>query len=146
MGARYGVDVGAGSDQATETDNVVWICWQNAELAQPVQQVLTLAACIGYHFDLASLMLLSVLKKTSLPCCPSVSHKASSPKAMTSISSLMIVFRPRRTLSDEAEEEISSPTGQALLQKTPEPGRAQKLFTIVNHLNIGAALLTRQAD
>src|SRR5262245_17092463 len=36
--------------------------------------------------------------------------------------------------------------GQALLQQTPGAGRAQQLFIIVNHLNSGAELLTRQAD
>jgi predicted ATPase len=50
-------------------------------------------------------------------------------------------------LSNEADrKQCHLQLGQALLQRTPEAGRAQQLFTIVNHLNIGADLLTQQAD
>jgi predicted ATPase len=46
--------------QRQETENVVDLLSKSLRsLARPVQQVLTLAACIGYRFDLASLMLLS---------------------------------------------------------------------------------------
>jgi len=136
--------------QRQETENVVDLLSKNIRsLVQPVQKVLTLAACIGYRFDLASLMLLSGSTEEDLVALLSECQQ----QGLISKGDDEYQFAYDRiqaaayALIGEADrKQFHLQLGQALLQQTPGAGRAQQLFTIVNHLNSGADLLTQQAD
>jgi predicted ATPase/transcriptional regulator with GAF, ATPase, and Fis domain len=136
--------------QRQETENVADLLSKSIRgLAQPVQKVLTLAACIGYRFDLADLVSLSGRAEEDLVALLAECQQ----HGLIAKGDDEYQFAHDRihaaayALVDEADRKtFHLQLGQALLQKTPEAGRAQQLFTIVNHLNSGAEFLTRQAD
>lgn len=133
-----------------ETENVTDLLSKTIRgLAPPVQQVLTLAACIGYRFDLASLMALSGSSEADLVALLAACQQ----HGLIARGDDEYQFTHDRiqaaayALVDEADrKKIHLHLGQALVQHTPEAGRAPQLFAMVNHLNSGADLLSRQVD
>ena len=141
------------------TDNVVELMIGNLKkLPESTQQVLRLAACVGASFDLTTI---------SIVC--EKSKEAVFPDLVTAIQSGLIlptseldtqlliqdykflhdrVQQAAYALIDEAQKTaIHLKVGRLLLHNTTEPeALSEKIFEIVDHLNLGVELVTHQEE
>ncbi|GAB1539939.1 AAA family ATPase [Scytonema sp. NUACC21] len=154
------------------TDNVVdLMVGQIQKLAISTQNVLRLAACIGNQFNLYILSIVNEksLKDTAfelfealkqglvLPLnseykIPLMFHQEDLEKA---VSELRIDYKflhdrvqqaAYALIPEEQKQALHLQVGQLLLENLDEEPKSEDLFEIVNHLNIGADLITSQAQ
>ncbi|MFN6483985.1 MULTISPECIES: AAA family ATPase [unclassified Nostoc] len=149
------------------TDNVVeFIALQLQKLPTSTQSVLKLAACIGNQFDLVSLTIVSQLSEIEtatylwkalqegLILPTSEIYKFYIERLTNDIEqdSLIVNYKflhdrvqqaAYSLIPEEQKQATHLKIGQLLLQKTSLNDREEKLFDIVNHLNVGKSLITQ---
>ncbi|MBD1842590.1 AAA family ATPase [Cyanobacteria bacterium FACHB-63] len=148
------------------TDNVVELMIQKLrKLPESTQQVLQLAACMGNTFDLQTL---SIIDKRS----PAVTYQnllpaieeglvlptsgltlASEDLIDTHLVSLEFRFLHDRVqqaayalIDDSSKQATHLQIGRLLWQNTPPETLSEKIFEIVDHLNLGIELITNKAE
>ncbi|MBD2336596.1 AAA family ATPase [Calothrix sp. FACHB-156] len=151
---------------AALTDDVVELMAQQLQKLPPAtQEILKLAACIGTQFDLITLAIVSQQSQTEvatdlwkalqegliLPQSDLYKFYLSETQATqhTPPETLNYRFLHDRvqqaaySLIPEAQKQTTHlKIGQLLLQKSANSEREERLFKIVNHLNIGRALIS----
>ncbi len=150
------------------TDNVVELLSANVQkLGMSTQQVLKLAACIGDRFDLQTLATVSVqspqatatdllpaiLAGLILPLSDAYKLLESEPQDLSESLNIEYKFAHDRIqqavylLIPAADKQaVHLQMGQLLLQTTSLATQEQKLFEIVNQLNLGRQLIERQQE
>ncbi len=153
------------------TDDVVeFMAIQLQKLPINTQNVLKLAACIGNQFDLATLAI--VYEKSQSETATDL-WKALQEGLVIPISEIYKFFQDSDSVEVAQTPELSVPykflhdrvqqaayflipesqkqsthleIGQLLLRNTPEAEREEKIFDIVNQLNMGVELITAQTE
>jgi len=150
------------------TDNVVELMTSRIQkLSENIQVVLQLAACIGNQFDLQTLALVCEQppRATSLLLRDAIAEGLILPlgdtykwieldvKELTAEWSVEYKFTHDRIqqaayslIPAERKSVIHRKVGQRLLRNTPLNKREQKLFDIVNQLNLGIELINSQSE
>ncbi len=132
------------------TDNVVDLMVGKIErLPAGTQEIVKLASCIGNTFDLETLLVVSERSKADVyfDLQKSIEH------------GLVVPSGDRyQFLHDRVQEAVYSlipegekqqrhyAIGNLLLKQTGESDLAEKIFSIVDHLNVGAGLITGEAE
>ena len=156
--------------KADMTDNVVELMVSRIQkLPEGTQHVLTLAACIGNRFDLQSL---SIVHERSPEETLRFLWKALQEELITVLSGQLPVMSQEESritdhwklntefrflhdriqqaayslIDEERKQEVHLKIGELMLEKLPEIERTEKIFDIVNHLNIGQNMLTSQTE
>ena len=156
--------------QAQMTDNVVELMVSKLQkLPQETQNVLTLAACIGNRFDLQTLSTVhehspaEILHKIwdalqedfIIPLDDSYKYIEVVDTPNTKHQTLNTSFKFLHDRIQQAayalieeghKQQVHLKIGRLMLEKIPEVDRDEKIFEIVNHLNIGKDLLTEQSE
>jgi signal transduction histidine kinase/serine phosphatase RsbU (regulator of sigma subunit) len=136
------------------------------QLSANTQQALKFAACIGNQFDLTTLA--TVLEKTHQETATdlqealvngqlsNISEQSSkkvdprmddwSPITACKFAHDRIQQVADSLLPDEEKPAIHLQIGQLLLQNTPLEKREEEIFAIVDHLNVGIALINQQSE
>ena len=148
------------------TDNVVDLMQSKLKkLSEATQRVLRLAACVGNRFDLKILSLINEhsAAETFQELMPAIQEGLVLPLSGlesltdelldTDASQFLFQFRHDRVqqaayaLIDEAHKKaIHLQIGRLLLANTPKTQRADKIFELVDHLNIGYEQITEDAE
>jgi predicted ATPase/signal transduction histidine kinase len=150
------------------TDDVVeFMAIQLQKLPVNTQEVLKLAACIGNQFDLATLAIISEKSQAEtaadlwkalqeglvIPIAEVYKFFQDSESESVEVSQASELSVPYRFLHDRVQqaayflipEDRKQSThleiGQLLLKKTPEVEKEEKIFDIVNQLNMGVELI-----
>lgn len=150
------------------TDNVVeLLIGQVRKLGPGTQRVLKLAACIGNQFDLLTLAIVNekppsataadlweaIVEGLVLPLDDT--YRLADLGVDDLVSEIRIDYRFAHDRIREAAYELISAAdrqavhwqvGRLLLKNTPDSEREQKIFDIVNQLNLGLAILEQPAD
>ncbi|GIK38491.1 MAG: serine/threonine protein kinase [Chloroflexota bacterium] len=150
------------------TNNVVELmAGKMQRLSQETQQVLKLAACIGNQFDLHTLALVheklpsqtaadlwqAITEGLVLPLNDAYKVMDLEVEGLADEVTVDYKFAHDRIqqaayylLSDEDKGVIHRQVGQLLLQHTPPEKREQKIFEIVDQLNLGLKHISSQAE
>ena len=149
-------------NSAKITDNVIELMSDKIQqLPQPTQKVLKLAACIGNQFDLNTL---SIVCEKSLLTINSELWQAIIEGLILPIGNayklLKVYDNPKNCkvayqflhdrvqqaayslITEDTKHSVHWQIGQLLLKNTPTPVLEDKIFDIVNHLNIGIESIT----
>ena len=150
---------------ATLTDDVVQLMVQQLQkLSAETQAVLKLAACMGNQFDLNTLAIVSEQSQTTtatalwkalqegliLPTSQTYKFFQTEPQQADSESAVNLTYRflhdrvqqaAYSLVHDRQKQLTHLKIGQRLLRHLSGHDREEKLFDIVNHLNLGKALL-----
>ncbi|MEH2412364.1 trifunctional serine/threonine-protein kinase/ATP-binding protein/sensor histidine kinase [Nostoc sp.] len=152
------------------TDDVVdFMVLRLRKLPEPTQDVLKLAACIGNQFDLATLAIVSENSETEtatylwkalqegliLPQSEVYKFYVGRETQDLVQSSLTVNYKflhdrvqqaAYALIPESKKQSIHLQIGQLLLSKIPIKKQEERIFEIVNQLNIGVKLITRQSD
>jgi predicted ATPase/signal transduction histidine kinase len=152
------------------TDDVVdFMVLQLRKLPESTQDVLKLAACIGNQFDLATLAMVSENSETEtatflwkalqegliLPQSEVYKFYVGRETQDLVESSLTVNYKflhdrvqqaAYALIPEEQKQSIHLQIGQLLLSKIPIKKQEERIFEIVNQLNIGVKLITRQSE
>ncbi|WP_373547751.1 AAA family ATPase [Chamaesiphon sp.] len=150
------------------TDNVVELISANVQkLETSTQQVLKLAACIGNQFDLQTLATVSAQSPhaTATELWPAIlaglvlplsdAYKLLESDTQDLSQSITIEYKFAHDRIQQAvyllipaadKQAVHLRMGQLLMQTTPLATQEQKLFEIVNQLNLGRQLIERQQE
>jgi PAS domain S-box-containing protein len=155
---------------AVSDDVVEFMATQLQKLPQNTQEVLKLAACIGNQFDLATL---SIVHEKSLSETAADLWRALQEGLIIPISEFYKFFQDSQAVEVKQTSEFSVPyrflhdrvqqaayflipenqkqashlkIGRLLLRNTTEEEREEKIFDIVNQLNIGVDLIDYQTE
>jgi PAS domain S-box-containing protein len=153
------------------TDDVVeFMAIQLHKLPVNTQESLKLAACIGNEFDLETLAIVSKKSEseTAADLWPAIQeglvipvsevYKFFQESESVEFSQVSDLSVPYKFLHDRVQQAAYSlipesqkqsthlEIGQLLLRNTPEEEREEKIFDIVNQLNIGVELITHQTE
>ena len=155
------------------TNNVVeFMAQQLQKLPEKTQRVLQLAACIGNRFDLETLAIAADCSKTDIAdtlwCALQEGliipqgdvykfyvgehdslQNESAEENNTAVYRFLhdrVQQAAYRLISENKKQSSHLKIGQRLLNHTSENEREKNLFEIVNHLNIGVALITESAQ
>ncbi len=146
------------------TNNVVDLMISRLnELPQETLQALRLAACIGSRFDLSTLELISTERKNSVfdQLNPAIEaglviqdrHRSSRqdfPRTSTERQRLRFLHdrvqqAAYEMLSEELKKEIHLQIGLQLQASIPDVAQSERVFEVVDHLNVGSDLLIDQS-
>ncbi|HEV7930127.1 MAG TPA: AAA family ATPase, partial [Nitrosospira sp.] len=148
-------------EAADVTDNVVELmARQISAMAADSQDVLRLAACLGYRFSLERVARLAGLMPSDLAGqIESAVQRgfllvAQSPQPVVSADRQRsyrwahdrILQAAYSLIADDQRAAIHAEIGRQLLAETPLSGLADELFDIVNHLNLGAAVIADHTE
>lgn len=148
------------------TDNVVTLmAGKIRNLVTHAQDVTKLAACIGNSFDLATLAIVNKksVRQTATDLWPAVQEglilpledlneymreddQASMPKLAYRFLHDRVQQAAYTLIPDEQKKAVHLKVGQLMWQHSNEADLEENLFDIVNHLNIGAELITDPAN
>ncbi|MEH2460223.1 trifunctional serine/threonine-protein kinase/ATP-binding protein/sensor histidine kinase [Nostoc sp.] len=152
------------------TDDVVdFMVLRLRKLPEPTQDVLKLAACIGNQFDLATLAIVSENSETEtatylwkalqegliLPQSEVYKFYVGRETQDLVQSSLTVNYKflhdrvqqaAYALIPESKKQSIHLQIGQLLLSKIPIKKQGERIFEIVNQLNIGVKLITHQSD
>ncbi|MEH2270653.1 MAG: AAA family ATPase [Nostoc sp.] len=152
------------------TDDVVdFMVLQLQKLPESTQNVLKLAACIGNQFDLTTLAIVSENPETEtaiylwkalqegliLPQSEVYKFYVGRETQDLVQSSLTVNYKflhdrvqqaAYALIPEDKKQSIHLQIGQLLLSKIPIKKQEERIFEIVNQLNIGVKLITRQSD
>ncbi|MEH2292950.1 ATP-binding sensor histidine kinase [Nostoc sp.] len=163
-------DIAQVSQQAATDDVVEFLALQLQKLPTQTQEVFKLAACIGNQFDLSTLAIVSQQSETEtaaylwrglqegliLPI--SETYKFFQSKESDQTNHNFDITVPYKFLHDRVQQAAYSlipeeqkqhthlQIGRLLLANTPAQQQSERLFEIVNHLNIAIALLHEQSE
>ncbi len=153
-------------DAALTSDVVEFMAGRLHKLPDVTQEVLKLAACVGNQFDLETLAIVSeqswedvaanlwaaLQEGLVLPASETYKFFQGEVEQTRAISVEYRFLHDRvqqaaySLIPQERKREAHLKIGKLLLQKTPESQKAQKLFDIVNQINIGVELITDRAE
>jgi len=132
------------------SENVVELLSNNMrKYPAATQEVLKLAACIGNLFDLGTLSIIARKKRKDIEDDLKVAvqqgvifplnanYKFAHDRLQQAAYSL---------IPEEVKKETHLEIGRILLKQIPEDKREERIFDIVNHLNIGAELLSTSEE
>jgi predicted ATPase/signal transduction histidine kinase len=163
-------DISQVRDAALTDDVVEFMAHQLQKLPESTQDILKLAACIGAQFDLATLAIVS--EKTEIETA-TVLWKALQEGLILPVSETYKFFQLHETNTSKHPHDLIVPykflhdriqqaayslipesqkqtthfhIGQLLLSEISPEERPDKLFEIINQLNIGRALITEQTQ
>ncbi|WP_373530566.1 AAA family ATPase [Nostoc sp.] len=149
------------------TDNVVELmAGKIQKLNEQMQQILQLSACIGNSFDLETLafaaelsqretaQILGIAIAQGLIIPLSNAHKSvvldvqllSNPTIEYKFAHDRIQQAAYSLISEAERQVIHYKVGQKILQNTPPEQHEQRIFDIVNHLNLGSELIQVQVE
>ncbi|MHC5936338.1 trifunctional serine/threonine-protein kinase/ATP-binding protein/sensor histidine kinase [Nostoc sp.] len=152
------------------TDDVVdFMVLQLRKLPESTQDVLKLAACIGNQFDLATLAIVSENSETEtatnlwkvlqegliIPQSEVYKFYVGRETQDLAQSSLTVNYKflhdrvqqaAYALIPEDKKQSIHLKIGQLLLSKIPIKKQEERIFEIVNQLNIGVKLITQQSD
>ncbi|MHC5727614.1 MAG: ATP-binding protein, partial [Nostoc sp.] len=152
------------------TDDVVeFMALQLQKLPFPTQNILKLAACIGAQFDLHTLAIVSeespedaatalwkaLQEGLIIPNTEIYKFFIQSDNASLSDAAANPIYRflhdrvqqaAYALIPESKKQSIHLQIGQLLLSKIPIKKQEERIFEIVNQLNIGVKLITRQSD
>ncbi|MBE9193404.1 AAA family ATPase [Gloeocapsopsis crepidinum LEGE 06123] len=155
------------------TDNVVELMvGKLKKLNQSTQHILKLAACIGSRFDLETLSFVNQKSQQATAFelwealqvglvtplsdsykIPLTLDQKSTDNSIVSSDAIAYEFLHDRVqqaayslISDDQKQEVHLKIGQLLLENTSLEEQENKIFDIVNHLNIGANLICQQSN
>jgi predicted ATPase len=153
---------------ASITDNVVELmALKIQKLPSSTQRVLKLAACIGNQFELETLALVDEqsLRETATSLHAAVAeglilplgdaYKSIELDVPQSSNNLTVEYKfvhdriqqaAYSLIPDESRQLMHRQVGQLLLQNTPLDEREEKIFDIVNQLNLGLAFINHQSE
>jgi predicted ATPase/GAF domain-containing protein/tRNA A-37 threonylcarbamoyl transferase component Bud32 len=145
-------------ERIASTDNMVnFMMGKLEKLPQSIQSVLSLAACMGAEFDLNTISRISEQSAEELfnNLTPAIAIGLVIP--LSELNEQLLIedykFGHDRiqqavyTLIDESEKlAIHLKIGRLLWENTPKEELAEKIFTIVDHLNLGQQLIKTQAE
>ena len=153
---------------ASITDNVVELmALKIQKLPSSTQRVLKLAACIGNQFELETLALVDEqsLRETATSLHAAVAeglilplgdaYKSIELDVPQSSNNLTVEYKfvhdriqqaAYSLIPDESRQLMHRQVGQLLLQNTPLDKREEKIFDIVNQLNLGLAFINHQSE
>ncbi|MEG4456174.1 AAA family ATPase [Microcoleus sp. N9_A1] len=154
-------------EQALTDDVIEFMALQLQKLPLATQDILKLAACIGNQFDLGTLAIVSENSEveTAANLWKGLQEGLILPQgeiykfymepenlAITSQESQTATYKflhdrvqqaAYSLIPEEEKQATHLKIGQLLLQKTSLNDREEKLFDIVNHLNVGKSLITQ---
>ncbi|MBW4646168.1 MAG: AAA family ATPase [Goleter apudmare HA4340-LM2] len=163
-------DITQVSQQAVTDDVVAFMAFQLQRLPQSTQEVLQLAACIGNQFDLTTLAIVAESSEIETAAClwkalqeglilpQSEVYKFFQGNHSEALVNNQVDFSQSpsyKFLHDRIQQAAYSliPTeykqsthlkiGKLLLHNIPESEREEKIFEIVNQLNVGVQLITQ---
>ncbi|MEC4803651.1 MAG: AAA family ATPase [Jaaginema sp. PMC 1079.18] len=152
------------------TDDVVeFMVRRLQKLSSATQDALKIAACIGNQFDSETLAIVCEEKQQDvvlalwqalqegliIPENETYKFFQGGDREIETIDGLTVYYRflhdrvqqaAYALIPDGSQKEIHLKIGQLLLEKTPENKKAEKLFDIVNQLNIGIDLITDETE
>lgn len=150
------------------TDNVIELLTAKVQqLPNETQRVLEMAACIGNQFDLHTLIMIheksqqevvsslwpAIVEGLILPLSDTYKLAGIPIEGMTNVIAISYKFAHDRIqqaiyslISQAMQQSLHHRIGKLLLSNTAVEERDAKLFTIVNHLNIGRSLITNQPE
>ncbi|MCL1473834.1 trifunctional serine/threonine-protein kinase/ATP-binding protein/sensor histidine kinase [Argonema antarcticum] len=171
LSGRYWECDMAGVKAKTLTDNVVeFMAIQLQKLPKNTQQVLQLAACIGNQFDLNTLAIVNETAQAQtatdlwralqegLVIPISETYKFFQSEESVKVAEIKDISLPYKFLHDrvqqaayslipEADKKITHLTiGRLLLKNTNSEQSEERIFEIVNQLNMGIDLITNQSE
>ena len=165
-------DIAAVTQRALTSDVVEFMALQLQKLPKSTQDVLKLAACIGNPFDLETLAIVHQKSLTETAADLWVALQEEFILPLTEVYKFYITeintsVNPLQTINpsvnykflhdriqqatyslipDDKKPETHLKIGRLLLEKTPESQLSDKLFDIVNQLNIGINLIETQEE
>ncbi|MCU0542721.1 MAG: AAA family ATPase [Oscillatoriaceae cyanobacterium Prado104] len=148
-------------EQCAITDNVVDLMVQKLrKLPSPTQQVLRLVACLGNEFDLNTLSLINEKEasETFSQLLPAIKSGLILPTSELESKSLDYVLFPLLILNykflhdrvqqaayalidDSQKKAVHLKIGRQILENTPAEYRADRIFELVDHLNVARSLI-----
>ncbi|MEH2351599.1 MAG: AAA family ATPase [Nostoc sp.] len=156
--------------QAVTDDVVTFMSLQLQKLPRSTQNVLQLAACIGNSFDLATLAIVSQQSEieTAAALWKALQEGLILPigdvykfyvgqenQAHTSENQLIVTYKflhdriqqaAYSLIRDDQKQTTHYQIGQLLLQQISAQAREDRIFEIVNQLNYGTALISKQTQ
>ncbi len=140
--------------QTDITDNIVELMTGKIRrLPEKTQAGLQLAACIGNQFDLKTLAIVAETAETETEqdLQPALQEGLLLGSGQNGSSSYQfphdrIQQAAYSLIADDHKEEVHLKIGRLLLKNTPKEERAEKIFDIVNPLNIGQTLLSHRPE
>ncbi len=148
------------------TENVVdLMIGKLRKLPEATQEVLRLSACLGNQFDLNTLSLIYEKESygTFQDLLPAIEEKMIRPNSGKELVDLDLVTAPLLILNykfshdrvqqaayaliDESNKKaVHLEIGRMLLERTPIEYRSERIFELVDHMNVGRALITEQNE
>lgn len=148
------------------TENVVdLMIGKLKRLPEPTQKVISLAACLGNQFDLNTLSLIHEKEssKTFQDLLPAIETGLILPSSDLETSSEELIKYPLLILNykflhdrvqqaayalidDSHKKAVHLRIGRLLLANTPVQYRLERIFELVDHLNVGRSLITDEQE
>ncbi|MEG4319560.1 MULTISPECIES: AAA family ATPase [unclassified Microcoleus] len=153
-------------EQCAITDNVVDLMVQKLrKLPSSTQQVLRLVACLGNEFDLNTLSLINEKEasETFSHLLPAIKSGLILPTSELESKSLDYVMFPLLILNykflhdrvqqaayalidDSQKKDVHLKIGRQILENTPAEYRADRIFELVDHLNVARSLIREDRE
>mgnify|MGYP000075899840 CR=1 FL=1 len=153
-------------EQCAITDNVVDLMVQKLrKLPSPTQQILRLVACLGNEFDLNTLSLINEKEasETFAQLLPAIQSGLILPTSELESKSLDYVMFPLLILNykflhdrvqqaayalidDSQKKAVHLKIGRQILENTPAEYRADRIFELVDHLNVARSLIRDERE
>jgi predicted ATPase/serine phosphatase RsbU (regulator of sigma subunit)/tRNA A-37 threonylcarbamoyl transferase component Bud32 len=140
------------------TDNVVELMiGKLKKMPESTQNILQLAACIGSEFDLNTLTVVCEKRATTVFDDLRDAVQSGLILSCSELDEQLLIqdyeFRHDRIqqaayalIDDSQKKSIHLQIGRLLLQNTSQEARSEKIFTIVDHLNMGRELIRDDAE
>ena len=148
-------------EQCAITDNVVELMIQKLKkLPESTQQILRLVACLGNQFDLNTLSLIheKEASETFQALLPAIQEGLILPTSDLEAKSVELTHYPLLILNykflhdrvqqaaytlieDSQKKAVHLRIGRQILANTPKEYRSERIFELVDHLNVGRSLI-----
>jgi predicted ATPase/tRNA A-37 threonylcarbamoyl transferase component Bud32 len=163
-------DITQATEQAVTDDVVAFMSEQLRKLPHATQQVLQLAACIGNFFDLNTLAIISQQSPVEIATAlwkalqaglilpinevykfyVGQENLARQPETQATVTYKFLHDRVQQAayvlIGEDGKQATHLQIGQLLLQNSTASEREERLFEIVNHLNVGISLITESQE
>ncbi len=153
-------------EQCAITDNVVELMIQKLKkLPESTQQILRLVACLGNQFDLNTLCLINEKEASATfqALLPAIKEGLILPSSELEAKSVELIHYPllilnykflhdrvqqaAYTLIDDSQKKaVHLRIGRQILANTPTEYRSERIFELVDHLNVGRSLIVEEQE
>lgn len=153
-------------EQCAITDNVVELMIQKLKkLPESTQQILRLVACLGNQFDLNTLSLIheKEASETFHALLPAIQEGLILPTSDLEAKSVELTHYPLLILNykflhdrvqqaaytlieDSQKKAVHLRIGRQILANTPKEYRSERIFELVDHLNVGRSLILDEEE